>query len=167
MFLNCFKETPEKPKATSNLTVLNDSDDDLFSSIKKTNDKPSKESAKKKKPPHTGKPSKKCIFDDDGDGEDDLFSALSKSRKTVIDKVENVNINTSGFDQQKAAAEEDSISINVKEQDLEKSEGIFASEEKPIVESKPKKPFGGVSLFGGFDPLAARDKLKASKSGKI
>ena len=161
------QQTPEKPKATSSLPVLDDSDDDLFSSIKKTNDKPSKESTKKEKPLLTGKPSKKSIFDDDGDGEDDLFSTLSKSAKT-IDKVENVNINTSGFNQQKAVAEEDSISVNVGEQEQEKSEDIFGSEEiKPVVESKPKKPVGGVSLFGGFDPLAALDKLKASKSGKI
>ena len=164
------QQTPEKPKATSSLPVLDDSDDDLFSSIKKTNDKPSKESTKKGKPLLTGKPSKKSIFDDDGDGgdgEDDLFSTLSKSTKT-IDKVENVDINTSGFDQQKAVTEEDSISVNVGEQEQEKSEEIFGSEEiKPVVESKPKKPVGGVSLFGGFDPLAALDKLKASKSGKI
>ena len=149
MFLNCFKETPEKPKATSNLTVLNDSDDDLFSSIKKTNDKPSKESAKKKKPPLTGKPSKKSIFDDDGDGEDDLFSALSKSRKTVIDKVENVNINTSGFDQQKATAEEDSISINVKEQDLEKSESILLPKRNQLLSLNQK------NLLEGFHCLVA------------
>lgn len=119
-----------------------DEDDDLFSTSKsiKQPSKPSTTTTTK-----SAATPKNALFSS-GSDEDDLFAAPSSTKPSLSE------LPSSEVDQSK--------------QEAVKKEGA-GGDEQDSPAAKPRKPVGGVSMFGGIDPFAAKKNLKSSTAGTV
>ena len=168
-----------------------DSEDDLFSSApkvkKSASEKPKyknreiveeKKKVEEKKPTQNivdkkplPKHTKSSIFDDD---DDDLFASPSTTSKPKLVKEPLFGTSPDSDSQKEPTSYEkpeyydqtDSSSVKSIPGELVSPVSEFSDNDQADgVPEKPRKPVGGVSMFGGIDPLAARNNLKnASKT---
>ncbi|CAH1772321.1 unnamed protein product, partial [Owenia fusiformis] len=101
----------------------------------------------------------------DDDDDDDLFGTGSKTKGSSLFRsssvpqkpISKVTPRPSKIEkvEEKPTKSDDLFGGGVDDND----EDLFASKPKEPVEKKPKKPVGGVSMFGAFDPSALKKKV--------
>jgi len=153
------KPTSQRPvasKSKQNVPSLfgspEEEPDDLFSGPPAA----PKDTPKPAQPSKSAAPKPPSVFSDE---DEDIFG--SKSSSAAVKK-EPLKVTPGGG---LSSDEEDDLFGSGQKASRAESTKSIVSEDKDIEDApKPKKPVGGVSMFGGIDPLAARKNLKSGKS---